>query len=313
MVDPALPEDEYHVPEHCGLGPDGWFREEHRGSIRFGAKVRSVLHEERSEFQKVTVYDTEFFGRMLTLDDMVMLTELDEFVYHELLTHIPLLAIESPRTALVVGGGDTGIAREILRHPTIEQVVLCEIDERVTRVSERFFPWVPETLADPRLELVFGDGVETIRAHDGRFDLIVVDSTDPIGPAAALFTEEFYRTAARALRPEGILTAQTESPHWDSPVVGAIYAQLRGAFRHAEAYLGTIPTYPSGLWSFAYATNRDAPHGYFDAERAAAIAERCRYYTPELQSGAFVLPAFVRAAVEGRDIIGGGRRRERPE
>ncbi|MFQ5655103.1 MAG: polyamine aminopropyltransferase [Planctomycetota bacterium] len=286
----------------CGGSFDGdWHTEEHRGACRLGFRVAGVLHDEVSPLQRIRVYDTPFFGRVLTLDDLVMLTERDEFVYHEMLVHVPLLSLESPRSLLVVGGGDCGCIREALRHPTLERIVQCEIDERVTRVCEEWFPWVAETIADPRVELVFADAVELIAGSAEAFDVVVIDSTDPVGPAAALFRQAFYRQVARSLRRGGVMSAQTESPHWDAPLVGAIYRELRGAFRQVHAYLGNIPSYPSGGWSWAWASNDRAPDGFFDEGRAAAIAETCRYYNPALQRAAFALPNHARRAVDGED------------
>ena len=160
-----------------------WYYEENAGTTRFGIRVTEKLHEERSAFQKLVVYETAFFGRVLTLDDVVMLTERDEFVYHEMLVHVPLCSMPEPRRVLIVGGGDCGALREALKHPNLERVVQCDIDERVTRVSEKFFPWVGKTLTDPRAELVFGDGIDYVKRHATSFDLVVVDSTDPVGPA----------------------------------------------------------------------------------------------------------------------------------
>lgn len=278
-----------------------WFTEEDNFSSRLGIRVTERLHLERSKYQEIAVYDTPFFGRMLTLDGLVMFTERDEFVYHEMLTHLPLLSMEAPRSMLVIGGGDCGIVREALRHPSLERVVQCEIDERVTRVAAAHFPWVDEVVRDPRTELVFADGIPFMAANREGFDLVVVDSTDPIGPAQGLFRRDFYREVAQSLRKGGVMAAQTESPHWSPELVGPIYAEIRQAFRHVHAYAGFIPTYPSGCWCWAYASNQRTPETYFDADRAAAITRHTRYYQPGLQQAAFVLPRFVEEAVAGRN------------
>lgn len=274
-----------------------WYYEENAGTTRFGIRVTEKLHEERSEFQKLAVYETAFFGRVLTLDDVVMLTERDEFVYHEMLVHVPLCSMPEPRRVLIVGGGDCGALREALKHPNLERVVQCDIDERVTRVSEKFFPWVGKTLTDPRAELVFSDGIDYVKRHATSFDLVVVDSTDPVGPAAGLFGRDFYAAAMRALRPGGVMTAQTESPHWQADLVATIYAEMRACFRHADAYACWLPTYPSGCWTLAYASSDRRHDEYFDEHRALEIERHCRYYNRALQRGAFALPTFARDVV----------------
>ncbi|MEW6741436.1 MAG: polyamine aminopropyltransferase [Planctomycetota bacterium] len=288
-----------------GFFDGAWFTEEKPEVSRLGLRVASKLHEEQSAYQKITVYDTAFFGRLLTLDDLVMFTERDEFVYHEMLLHVPLLSLPAPRSVLIIGGGDCGCLREALRHPSIERVVQCEIDERVTAVCRDWFPWVDGAARDPRADLVFDDGVRYLDTRKGEFDLVVIDSTDPIGPAAPLFERGFYGAVARALKPGGVMTAQTEPPHWSPELVGRIYRELRAAFSHVAAYFGTIPTYPSGSWTWAYASRERRRTDFFDAARAETIAGACRYYHPALQEAAFVLPTLMRRAVEGEDPFRG--------
>lgn len=275
-----------------------WVQEEHTGATRLGIRVRSRLHEESSPYQRIAVYDSAFFGRILTLDDLVMLTERDEFVYHEMLVHVPLCSMPAPRRVLIIGGGDCGALRECLRHPGLERVVQCDIDERVTRVSERFFPWAREAAEDARAELVFADGIEFVARHTGEFDLIAIDSTDPAGPASGLFVSDFYAAVRRALRPGGVMTAQTESPHWNADLVASIYRHMRSVFPHVAGYASWVPTYPSGCWTMAYASADRRHDEHFDVERAKAIEAACRYYNRDVHRGAFALPTFVRKAVD---------------
>lgn len=292
-------------------GLDGaWLYEQHRGGARQGWRVTAHLHGERSAFQKIDVYDTAFFGRVLVLDDLMMFTERDEFVYHEMLIHVPLCSMSAPRSVLVIGGGDGGCVREVLKHECVQRVVQCEIDERVTRVCEQWFGWLKDVQADPRVEMVFEDGMAYVERHAEAFDLIVVDSTDPVGPAEGLFRTGFYAKVARALTPNGVMVAQTESPHWDDDLVGNIFGQIRGAFTHVAPYVGFVPTYPSGMWSWAYASNGRGPHDVFDADRAAVISAACRYYQPDLQRAAFVLPRFAQQAVTGERPFRGWDRGE---
>ncbi len=286
--------------ETRGLVDGDWYYEEGFGAVRFGIRVEALLHEETSEYQKLAVYDTPFFGKMLTLDGVMMFTERDEFVYHEMLTHVPLCSVPGATDVLIVGGGDCGCLREVLRHDSVRRVVQCDIDERVTRVCEKFFPWVQPAASDPRAELVFDDGVRFIEQNENAFDVVIIDSTDPRGPGVGLFLADFYAKVARALKPGGVMTAQTESPHWDPRMVGAIYGQMRRAFGHVSAYTVAVPVYPSGLWSLAYASNDRRHTDFFDAERAAGLEEGSKYYDRGVHSAAFSLPRFARAATEGR-------------
>ncbi len=279
---------------------DGTYVSERAPGSRFSIAVDERLHHEQSAFQKIAIYDTEFFGRVLTLDDLVMLTERDEFVYHEMLVHIPLVSLPDPKSVLIIGGGDAGCVREALKH-SVDRVVQCEIDERVTRVCEQFFPWVGPAVSDPRVELVFDDGAEYLRQNEACFDLIVVDSTDPTGPALSLFTTEFYSSVARALKPGGVMVGQTESPHFDAVLVGRVYEHIRGAFSHVSAYGGAIPTYPSGYWTWSYASSDRNPGDHADEAAARRVGASCRYYQPGLQSAAFQLPRFVELAISGQD------------
>lgn len=276
-----------------------WFSETIRGSRRFGIRVDRVLHEERSPFQKIAAYETPACGRVLTLDGLVMLTERDEFAYHEMIAHVPLATIPSPRSVLIIGGGDCGTLREVLRHPGVSRVVQCQIDERVTRVAEELFAWPARAIADPRSELVFADGVRYLGERNAEFDLVIVDSTDPAG-AAALFQAEFYQSVARALRPEGVLCAQSESPFWAPDSTADVYGEIRRVFRHVAPFVGFVPTYPSGAWSWAWASNDRAHDGFLDLERAATVAEQSRYYSLDVHRGAFALPSFGR---NGRSAI----------
>jgi spermidine synthase len=262
-----------------------------------GLRTEAKLHDETSAFQRIEVYETTYFGRVLTIDGVVMLTERDEFVYHEMISHLPLCTIPEPREVLIIGGGDCGTLREVLRHPGIERVVQCEIDERVTRVCADFFPWVSDAVTDPRAELIFADGVRYIKEHERGFDLIVIDSTDPTEGAIELFLREFYEMVARALKPGGVMTAQAETPFWAPSMVAEIYRQLRGAFRHATGYLSWIPTYSSGCWNLAYASNDRAWSDHFASARAEQVAQSCRYYNPDIHRAAFALPNFAREVI----------------
>jgi spermidine synthase len=272
-----------------------WYYEPYKEITAVGIRIRELVHAERSAYQEIKVYDTLGHGRLLTLDGMVMLTELDEFVYHDLITHLPLCMHADPKRVLVIGGGDGGSVREILKHPSVEQVVLCEIDERVTRVCQRYIPSVAGHLEDPRVALQFADGVEFVRAHEAAFDVIVVDSSEPEGPAAGLFRRAFFADLRRALRPGGVIAAQTESPFYSAATVRDVYNELRSVFREVHPCFGPVPTYPGGTWTWALASDTRTP---VMLDRARAAALRCRYFNLDIAAGAFALPNFIRELVD---------------
>lgn len=300
--DDATPQEGHRLPTTRGLFDGRWYYEEDARAVRLGFRVQERLWEERSAYQKITVYQTHFFGRVLTLDDVVMFTERDEFVYHEMLVHVPLCSLPQPRQVLIIGGGDCGCLREVLRHPSVERVVQCDIDPQVTDVSARYFDWVIAAQNDPRATVLFRDGVEYIRQNEGAFDLIVIDSTDPIGAAVGLFSADFYRAVARALKPGGVMTAQSESPHWHAGLVGDIYAQMRQAFSHVHPYLGFVPVYPSGAWSWAYAGNERQPFDHFNEAQAQSLEATCKYYNRGIHRAAFALPTFAQKAIAGENV-----------
>jgi spermidine synthase len=275
-----------------------WFYEHYRDVSAVGIHTTALVHAERSAYQSIAVHETAAHGRLLTIDDMVMLTELDEFVYHDLLTHVPLCVHANPREVLVVGGGDGGTVREVLEHDCVEHVVLCEIDERVTRVCQTHIPSLAGALDDPRVELVFADAAAYVANQRGRFDAILVDSTEPIGPAAALFGEAFFRDLKAALRPGGVISTQAESPFYAPEVVRELFGTIRRVFAQVHGYFGVIPTYPGGGWVFCLASDERGPE-HVDLERAAAL--NCRYYSPAIATGAFALPAFITTLLHARE------------
>lgn len=272
---------------------NSWFSEDQTKHLRISFRIERVLHRERSPYQEIAVYETAEFGRLLALDDVVMTTERDEFVYHEMLVHPALTAHPGPEEVLVVGGGDGGTVREVLKHRSVRRVVLAEIDERVVAVSRQYLPSLASGLADPRVEFAIGDGAKYVAEHPGSFDAVLVDSTDPVGPGVVLFEEPFYRAARKALRPGGVFAAQSESPWFNGPLIQRVQSALSAAFPRAWLYLANVPTYPGGYWAFACASlgpDVSEPR----RERARGLATR--YYSPEVHRAAFVLPPFVREA-----------------
>ena len=274
-----------------------WFTEQEQDHIRVGWKTTGVLFQGRSEFQSVEVIETKAYGRMLVLDGCVMLTDHDEFVYHEMIAHVPALLHPNPRRAVVIGGGDGGTVRELLKHPSLEEIVLCEIDGMVVDACKKFFPAVAGKLGDPRVTVKIGDGVAYMRDANADFDLAIIDSTDPIGPGEGLFSGEFYRSVAKALRPGGIMVAQSESPWFGPEMLGRIHRNIAAGFAHKRSFMASIPTYPRGLWSWTMAGQAPIDPTQFDRERLSRLGS-LEYLTPETLPAVFALPPFYRRKVD---------------
>lgn len=271
--------------------PELWFTERQTEDLALGLRIEETLIRETTPYQELMVARTRSFGNLLTLDGTVQLTERDEFFYHEMLVHVPLAAHPRPRRVLVIGGGDGGTVREALRHESVEHVDLVEIDARVTDAARRFFPTLSGALDDPRVTVRHVDGIRFVAdAADGSYDVVLVDSTDPVGAAEGLFGPAFYAQVSRALGPEGILVAQSESPLLHLELIRRMAAGMREAFGRAALYLTPVPTYPSGLWSFLAASRT------CDVSRPRPDLPEfpTRYYTPEIHRAAFCLPPFVR-------------------
>ena len=282
---------------------DVWFTERD-DKIALSLKHDGKLYDVQSDYQRVAVYNTQAYGNMLTLDGMVMTTEVDEYVYHEMISHVPLLTHPDPKRVLIIGGGDGGTAREVLKHKQLEEVVMVEIDDKVIEASKLHLPSISQSLDDPKLNLIVDDGIKYVNeAADGSFDLVIVDSTDPVGPAEGLFSVDFYKEVYRILSDDGIMITQSESPRFNSKVFKEIYQTYRGIFGQdkVHCYLAYIPTYPTGMWSFSYSSKGKAhPLKQKSKEEVEAFAQsaKLKYYNADLHQAAFALPTFV------RDMIG---------
>ncbi len=262
-------------------------------------KVKDTLYHDKSEFQSIDIIDTEAFGKVLILDGLVMTTERDEPFYHEMIAHIPMLSHPNPKKVLVIGGGDGGTVREVLKHSTVEKVVLCEIDGLVVEACQKYIPSIAGKLEDPKVEMQIRDGVEYISTQKSQFDVILIDSTDPLGPGVGLFTEEFYKNVNEALKPDGIMVAQSESPFANEKEIKLMYPLLRKAFPIVKTYVGPMPTYPGGYWSWAFCSNEVAPLDYIDKNRSDIIEKQAKIYNKDLHKAVFALPNFVKKLVEG--------------
>lgn len=274
--------------------PALWVHEIHRGMVSLGFRVEKTLFSGQSPFQKVDVVKTAGHGKMLLNDGIVMLSEKDEFVYHEMIAHVPLFVHPNPHRVLIIGGGDGGTAREVLKHKNVTSVVMVEIDKMVVDACRAHMPSVSGALDDPRLELVLDDGVEYAKRAKRTFDVAIIDSTDPIGPAAPLFDGTFYNNIARLLSPDGIMITQSESPFYDREIQLSMFSNQRPYFSRLHMYLFPTLTYPGGLWSFGFASKSRCPISDFNKNRAAEANMKMRYYNTQMHRAAFALPEFVK-------------------
>lgn len=267
-----------------------WYTEKQTKNHGITTKIKRTLYHDQSEFQTLDVIETAEFGNMLVLDGMVMTTDRDEFVYHEMITHVAMNTHPDPKEVLVVGGGDGGVIREILRYPSVTRAVLAEIDKKVIEASKTYFPQIAGKLDDPRVDVQVTDGIRHIAENKGRYDVIIVDSTEPVGPAVGLFQKPFYEGIYEALKDDGIMVAQTESPWFNRDLIRQVYRDISNTFPVARLYTASIPTYPSGLWSFTIGSKKYDPLHVNEAELSRFDT---RYYRPEMHKALFELPAFV--------------------
>lgn len=277
-----------------------WFSEKHTPNVKLSIRVDRQLYSGKSEFQRIDVFESPEFGRFLTLDGYMMLTEKDEFIYHEMITHVPMAVHPSVRQALVIGAGDGGVIRELTRYHEIEHIDMVEIDPLVVEVCRKYLPKTACRLDDERLTIHYEDGLKFIRACENRYDLIIVDSTDPFGPGEGLFTREFYGNCYKALKEDGIMVNQHESPFYDDDAEACKRAHKRivESFPISRVYQAHIPTYPSGHWLFGFASKKYHPLKDLNETRWNMRGFSCRYYTTTLHKGAFYLPAYVEEMLE---------------
>lgn len=273
---------------------ESWYDEVYRDSSRYGLRVTERLFEGRSDFQRVEVVETVQWGRVLILDGIFMTSEGDEHFYHEMLVHPALCSVPSPRRVLVIGGGDGGTIREVLRHPEVERCVMVEIDGLVVEVSKKYLGTVGTAWDDPRLDLRIADGIRYVAETDeGPFDVVLLDGTDPVGPGKGLFNEAFYRNVARVLAPKGVFALQSESPILTLDVFYEIQATLRRVFPRVHPYFGPAPLYCAGQWSWTHASTSVDPLAA-DPGRIERVESGSRYYDREIHRASFALPNEVR-------------------
>jgi len=279
----------------------GWTVETLHDDFRQCLRENTVLYDSETAHQRLRVIDNATFGRVLTLDDVVQTTEGDEFIYHEMMAHVPVLAHGAARRVLIIGGGDGGMAREVLRHSVVEHVTMVEIDAGVVEFSKQYLPSLSAgAFDDARLNLVIADGAAFVRESADKFDVIIADSTDPVGPGEVLFTDSFYGHVKRRLAEGGIFVTQNGVPFLQADELKGTMRAFRALYRDATCYLATIPTYAGGPMAFGWGTDsaaRRVEPAVLET-RFAAAGIVTRYYTPEVHKAAFALPGYVKALTE---------------
>ncbi len=258
-------------------------------------KVKRSLYHESSQYQTIDIIDTEDFGLVMLLDGIIMVTEKDEFVYHEMLSQASLFSHPAPREVLIIGGGDCGTMRRVLMHEKVESVIQVEIDEMVTRVAKVYFPTLTDCINDPRVQLLYEDGIVFLKNNHARFDLILVDSTDPVGFAEGLFHQDFYADCHRALKDDGILCIQSESPYIEDlrHVIRRVNHALKDLFPLVCPYLAPIQTYQAGYWMFQLASKKYSPLDDQVGTRIRESGLKFDFYNAELHHASFALPEFI--------------------
>jgi spermidine synthase len=273
-----------------------WFTEKWAPDVNFSIQITKHIHQEKTPYQNIAFYNSKTFGKFFTLDGIMMANEKDEFIYHEMIIHTPLSINPQIERVLVIGGGDGGSVRELTKYETIKKIDMVEIDERVVRLCQIHLPQTSSKLVDPRVSLYFEDGLAYVQNTKETYDLIIVDSTDPIGPGEGLFTMTFYNNCYRILTKEGILINQHESPYFDkeSLEMQRAHKKIKNLFPIAEVYQAFIPTYPSGHWLFGFASKKYHPIQDFRIAFSEKKGLKTRYYNSEIHKGSFALPNYVK-------------------
>ena len=274
---------------------DLWFSEFHAPDVKHSIRVTRHLYSQKSNYQQIDVFDTPEFGRVLTLDGNVMLTERDEFIYDEMITHVPMSVHPNIRNILVIGAGDGGVVKELTRYSNVEKIDLVEMDPQVVEVCRTYLPENASKLDDERVCIYFDNALRFIRKRHSAYDLIIVDSTDPFGPSEGYFTREFYGICYNALRDDGIMVNQQGSPFYqhDADAMKRSHQRIVSTFPISRVYQAHIPSYAAGYWLFGFASKRYHPIDDFNSQKWAALNLNTRYYTTRLHIGSFYLPAFL--------------------
>ncbi len=274
---------------------EAWFSENQTGNFGIKIRIKSILYHKNSDFQEISVYDTYEFGKMLVLDNAVMFTDSNEFIYHEMLSFVPLFAHKKPENILIIGGGDGGIIRECLKNNFVKHIDLVEIDNEVIKVSKKFFSQIASQIDNKKVSVKLEDGIKYLKTVNNTYDIIIVDSTDPVGPAEGLFTEDFYKSAYNALKEDGIFAAQTESPFFNKKLIKDVNRIINNIYKISMMYYAMIPVYPSGLWSFTVGSKKYQPNKINETYKNIDLSLLdLQYYSPEIHISSFILPKFIK-------------------
>lgn len=271
-----------------------WIYEKHTDDYGVNWKIDRFLYKGNTEFQEIAVAESKRWGKMLLLDGVVQTTENDEFMYHEMITHVAMHSHPAIKNVLVIGGGDGGTLTQLIKHPAVERIDLVEIDGQVIEISQRYFPGFQPGFSDPRTNIIIKDGIEYLKnfdGKDGKYDLIIVDSSDPAGPATGLFTRSFYSSVYDALGDDGMMVVQSESPLFYGDMFTSIYSNIYSVFSRAYVYTCTIPTYISGPWTFTVGTKQYDPRSIVTDK---PVLTGLKYYNREVHQAAFALPEFIK-------------------
>jgi len=274
-----------------------WYSELHDNNSGLTLKIDRIHESTSSEFQRIEVIENRDFGKLLVLYGSLMVADNDNNAYNEMISHVPLFVHSHPSEVLIVGGGDCGALTEVVKHKEVGRVTMCEIDRKVVEISKKHFPHLTDGLSDPRANLVFSDGKKYIEEYDGAFDVVMLDLSDPVGPAADLFQKSFHQTVFEKLNDDGILVAQSESPFYNKETVRAMYKNFREIFPIVKMYTCFMPIYPSTLWSFAFCSKKYDPIKDFQRKRYDDLKLDLRYYNDDIHLASFAQPQFIRKLI----------------
>jgi spermidine synthase len=266
-----------------------WLTEDDRENLKISYRIKDIIFSEQSPFQHVMILDSYDFGRMLVLDGVVQTTSIDGHIYNEMISHVPLQFHPSPKKVLIIGGGDCGAAREVAKYQQVEEIHLVEIDEMVVQSCKNYLPDVSGNLSDPRVHYVYTDGVAFVKNHANTYDVIIIDSSDPVGPAKELFSYDFYASVHRALKEDGLMVCQSQSPIFHMDVLKQTYTNIRQLFPYATIYTATVPTYPGGLWSFTIGSKIP-----LSLSETPSLPSDTKYINEAVLKQCFQLPQFMR-------------------
>ena len=275
-----------------------WFSELHTGNVKLSIKIEKQLFSGESEYQRIDVFDSEEFGKFISLDGEIVFSEKDEFIYDEMVTHVPMAVHPCVKDVLIIGGGDGGAAREAVRHPEVESVTMVDIDGQVIELSKKYFPEISKAILekDPKLTVKVGDGIAFMREAENYYDVIIVDCSDPVGPGEGLFSYDFYKDTFKALKEDGLFVQQTESPFMHRKLVKDIFDCVSDIFPITRLYTAFIPLYPSGMHCFTMGSKKYDPLAW-EPNRKRTFPTK--YYNEGIQKSAFVLPNFVKDLLYG--------------